>query len=820
MRLLRLLFLLPVVLHAQPGSLLSSAFPIPSSHAIVNATSIADDGSIYLSGDFTEVDNIARPGLAKLTPTGTLDLSFSPPPTPTSNLYALPTGHVMSIGLDSWTLFNPDGSPNIARLTDLPRTTVPYPQFHTPTRLYLIADNTLLAFRSSDLLPDPTFTSPITEDSPHQVVPAADSKLWLLTGSASLSFPIYNPDIHQTLLRLEENGSIDPTFTPITLLAGHSYSLESAPSDGFRLIIQWQGGWAYWPRATYRNLTADLYNASGEKIDSLAYSTPFSWPGTAIFQDPDLVIYPTLDTTRLVRRQASSQIPDPSFSIPIAAPSEPIVGPIQVITLDHLPSGKILLGGNRRFLADGTPDLSWHTPRLAKNPTITRLHRLPDGTILATGNFDLADNSSAPGILKLRSDDSPDPAFAPTFDFRFAEKILPFPDGTFLAQFSVYATDSTVGRAAPLARFTANGEFISLWPIPAAPGTATLYLGAVTDFAIQSDGTTLVATISGSDVRTIGFYQILPDGTAPLVPGSFANSNISGSLLLLHDDTYLRGNTHFAANGTLLETLPIDQLLNPLVQLPDRSVIFGRQYYSASAPTLVKWHPSTGIDSSFKAPLENQPNTRIFGITPAAHGKLILQKNTNSILLLPSGQISLEENSPLIRLHVTGQIDPTFRPPAGNIHSVLAETGGAILIAGDFTHLDGQARPGLARLADTRAIGFAEWIAAATARSGITDLAPDADPDHDGTTNFLEYATATDPSAPTPSQPTQLDSLTWMIPCNPEAPEISRRLETSNDLTTWQPARADQIRLETHHHCLTWTLLPGSPKLFSRVKIE
>lgn len=822
MTLLRsLLLLLPALLQAQPGTLLPSSFPDLSSHATVTATSLSDDGSFFLAGDFQEIDGIPRPGLAKLSPDGTLDTSFTPASGAASGLFALPTGHLMLLNQHSWSMLDPDGSPNSVLFPDLPKNESISPQYHHGGRHFIIAGTpaTLRAYRTSDFFSDSSFVSPITIHPPYQAVPAADSKLWLLTRSPSQPSPIYyNINFSHTLLRLLENGTVDPSFTPLELPAEHAYSLESAPSDGFRLIGEWLGRYNFWPRATNRSFRADQYNFAGEKIASLSYAAPFSWSAGAIFQDTDLVIYPTLDSTSLVRRLATTQTLDPSFSVPITAPAEPIRGPLSVVNLDHLPSGTILLGGTRRLLPDGSPDPRWHIPRISKNATISHLRRLPDGSVLAIGNFDLADGSPAPGILKLRPDDTPDPSFTPAFDFRFAKKILPFPDGSLLALFNVLATDQ--GQASQLARFSATGEFLSLWPIPEPPGTPTLFFGEVTDFAIQSDGTTLVSTFSNGEVPSPGFRRILPDGTSPLVPGVFLNSNIPGSLLLLHDDSYLRGNTRFAPDGTLLEAIPALAQLSPLVQLPDHSVIFARQFFSTITPPLVKWHPHTGLDPAFEDPFQNEPSTRISAITPAAHGKLIVQKNNTFTRLQADSPIIVQEDSTLVRLHATGQVDPTFRPPSGNLLANLDEPGGSLLIAGDFTTLDGQPREALARLADTRAIGFTEWIAATTARSGITDLARDSDPDHDGSSNFFEYAAGTDPTISTPSQPTRLGALTWMMPCNPEAPEINRRLETSTGLDTWIPARADQVRLETNRHCLTWTLLPGLPSLFSRVRID
>jgi len=65
----------------------------------------------------------------------------------------------------------------------------------------------------------------------------------------------------------------------------------------------------------------------------------------------------------------------------------------------------------------------------------------------------------------------------------------------------------------------------------------------------------------------------------------------------------------------------------------------------------------------------------------------------------------------------------------------------------------------------------------------------------------------------------QYDTITFQTPCNPEAPEILRQIQTSPDLLNWSPASANQVRLETSASCLTWTLLPNNPRTFTRLRI-
>lgn len=362
---------------------------------------------------------------------------------------------------------------------------------------------------------------------------------------------------------------------------------------------------------------------------------------------------------------------------------------------------------------------------------------------------------------------------------------------------------------------------MSLWPVPNPPGSATFSFGQVTDFVIQSDGTTLVTTFQNISVPSSGFHRIQPDGALQYAfPGNFQNFQLGSTLLLLDDDTYLLGNIRYAADGALLGPLAGISVQNPAVQLPDRSVIFFPAW--GNSPTQ-KWHPVTGVDANFTSSGQGTAFSQI--VTAAANDKLFIMTFSPISLRFISGQpvqVSSPPRANFTRLQSTGQADPTFRPPLADISNFLADGDDTMLITGSFDTVDGEPRSGIARLADTRAVGFPNWMAAATARSDLASgsLAATADPDHDGSSNFLEYAAGSDPLGTPTAQPRQLAGATWRLPCNPEAPEISRRLEASTNLSQWRPARGNEVRVDVNGGCLTWSLLPGAGKLFIRVRIE
>ncbi|MDA8959969.1 hypothetical protein N9F13_01025, partial [Akkermansiaceae bacterium] len=90
-----------------------------------------------------------------------------------------------------------------------------------------------------------------------------------------------------------------------------------------------------------------------------------------------------------------------------------------------------------------------------------------------------------------------------------------------------------------------------------------------------------------------------------------------------------------------------------------------------------------------------------------------------------------------------------------------------------------------------------------------------------GQSDYYEYALGSHPTNPSLTDPRhqKLAASTYRLLCNPDAPEVLRRLEVSSDLQSWRPALASEVRLPNTRSCLTWTLQPGFQHLFCRVKI-
>lgn len=824
MKLLALL-LLPTPLFATPGAVLDSSFPEFTAQATVLWSAADASGGVFVAGDFTAVNEASRPGLARLNPDGSLDSAFSPVdyPWPGSDqllfngqeiggprghgLFPLGDGKLLVLGGQRWDLLGPDGTAGQPGFADLPRTeTAPRPQFEADGRVWVIAGNELRAYHSASLERDPGFAMTGAPLPPYEAAPAGDGKLWVLGRSERKAPSSWISEYTFTIFRVEPNGTLDATFLPRELPQEYSYSLETAEGGGFRLTGEWTAGYWYWPAPFSLSLTTDSFDAAGNLLGRISLAAPRFWDRRQIVHPTaDSAIHPSLDGTTLVRKLANSAIPDPAFSIRMVGPEVPVAGPVSTRTLQGLADDRILVGGTRRFLADGTPDAGWQVPRLSRPAAISQLVRLPAGSVLATGEFDQAGGIAAPGAVILKQDGSRDPSFQPSFDFRQARRMRQLPDGGWLALFEVYARDGA-GNGSQLVRFRADGSFASLWPVPLPPGSAILYYGGGVELGVQSNGSALVTTINESDITSYFLRKISPDGSEPFSLDTSNPSRTSTALLVLPDDSYLRGNIHFAADGTKLKEIAGLETMIPAAQLPDGSVVFQRLAGLSAGPVLARWHPSTGVDATFMDTLGEEPSRNgVSGVCPAADGKLLVWG-------------SFSDGRSLLRLHANGQIDPTFRTPSGIVRAVMPEPGGSVLVAGDFENGE------LLRLDDTRASGFNAWIKAATTGSGWagTSLDPDADPDGDGSSNRLEYAAGSDPALcdPMRSQPRSTGPSSWVLMINPEAPEISRRLEVSSDLRQWLPADSTKVRLETTRAGFGWSQLPGHGSLFSRIRIE
>ena len=220
---------------ARPGKVLPDRFPSFSKQGTVYAAEVAEDGSVFMVGDFTEVNGVARPGIAKLTANGELDVTFEPtekvaatltfdllprePVTPyrqgpqwrVIELLPLFGGGVMIKNPDSWELRDANGEINWVAMPELPRsgTERAMPLISVGERLLMLNragvwPGEISAYSGAGFTLDESFQSP---PGVWAMARAGEGRLWAV-GRIAVD---ESGDLVR-LIRLNSDGSIDTVF--------------------------------------------------------------------------------------------------------------------------------------------------------------------------------------------------------------------------------------------------------------------------------------------------------------------------------------------------------------------------------------------------------------------------------------------------------------------------------------------------------------------------------------------------------------------------------------------------------------------------------
>jgi hypothetical protein len=166
--------------------------------------------------------------------------------------------------------------------------------------------------------------------------------------------------------------------------------------------------------------------------------------------------------------------------------------------------------------------------------------------------------------------------------------------------------------------------------------------------------------------------------------------------------------------------------------------------------------------------------------------------------------------------------DPAANATSSTLTAALRQSGtDYVWLAGSFNMTANVARDGLAVVTGESTIGYPAWSQAAL-RSLPTQSGPGMDPDGDGCSNFLEYATAADPLVANPADcaPRPIpDSPIWFgLWNNPEAPELYPLIRVSDSLQHWRTATGADITLESSGSQIIFGLLPNAPQRFAKVE--
>ena len=401
-----------------------------------------------------------------------------------------------------------------------------------------------------------------------------------------------------------------------------------------------------------------------------------------------------------------------------------------------LDDGRILIGGTinqpgtefgsifnlARLHPDGSVDSSFLTG-FGFDDAVLALEVLPDGKILAGGEFTSYDGSACNRIVRLNADG--------TVDSTFLANIGSGADG--------HVRDIAVESDG---RILLGGDFLNF------DGT-----GARGLVRLNADGTPAAALSlpfnTGFQARV---YSIIPEaGGKILVGGSFyiawTGSGFRSGVARLNSDGTRDSSFDPDAGAHASGSTSSIRTVSTMAALPDGKYLLGGSftaYDETNIPYLARIENDGSLDPAF---------------TPPA-----FDDNVEALLLQPDGAILAGgrfsvPSSGAARLNPDGTVDPTFEVGTGThngastrpVYAFALDDNGALFAGGNFFDWMGQSSRPVIKLV-SGITPYDLWAADnfTPAQIAAGDAAPTADPDGDQFENAAERALATPPLVANP----------------------------------------------------------------------
>jgi uncharacterized delta-60 repeat protein len=397
---------------------------------------------------------------------------------------------------------------------------------------------------------------------------------------------------------------------------------------------------------------------------------------------------------------------DPTFN---PVPSSPLLAAQQIVQ----PDGKVVVwstslvvdgvakGNVARLNADGSLDPTF-TFGASSEFYLTNLFLLPDGRIIAAGS----ENGLAK-MLRLNQDGSVDNSFAsgfPTngFGTSFYTVITAQPDGKIFAS----RRQSNLGyNELTLYRFNQDGSVDNTFT-PVGYGTARFFHPFITGLIVLPDGrlylsdTTTGAFISNAQLRRFNANGA-PDATweTPSFGGS-SGARIS-AIDVQADGAIVAAGNFDLVNGLakvdfvrLLPAGNVDTAFNPpafiegngVKDLSTGKILISSLVDTSGVIKIFRLNPDGSIDNAFV-------------IDPAVQtvSNPWVVDSSNRIIFLARITGSLQ----MVRLLPDGAVDPSFNANVaafGRVFDLARLADGRIYVSGEYTRMNGVARPSLSRV--------------------------------------------------------------------------------------------------------------------------
>jgi uncharacterized delta-60 repeat protein len=648
----------------------------------VAAVAMQADGKVLIGGSFSSYNGTPRNNIARLLPDGSLDAAFDVGSGANFSVSAIavqPDGRILVGGL--FTTFNGSPRGNLVRLLS---TGAVDPTFNTTvganfsvSAIAIQSDGRVLIggnFSSyngtsvncivrltQDGSLDPTFT-PGTGPSNYIKTIKLQPDGRILVGGAFLQF---SGSTRQYIARLQTNGVLDPTFAPAPGADDVVYSI-ALQADGKVLI----GGHFSNVNNLAKNRLARLESNGALDASFSSGFTSFSGDVLAITLQSDgkIVIggsfteYGGVAKQRLARLTSTGSL-DATFN-----PQGAGVGGGSILGFAWQPDGKLLIAGGlvtynervryglARLSPNGDLDIGFNQA-YGTQAIVRSIACQPDNKILIAGSLSAVNDNLRKGVARLDSDGNVDPTFDSSAgaDNNQVSCVLAQPDGRVLIGGS-FLNYGGVPRSR-IARLTASGALDTSFD----PGTGAN--GIITAMAIQSDG----------KIWICGDFTIFRGVSITRIARLTADGNL--------DPLF---NPGAGANAAI----------NAIVLQPDGKAIIGGSFtsYNGATRNRVARINANGLQDTLFDPALGA-NNAVSALLLQADGRILVGGAFTTFNGQPHGGI--------VRLAAIGVLDPTFLAGAGangSIMSLAQQPDGKILAGGLFTSFNNVPSVRVARL--------------------------------------------------------------------------------------------------------------------------
>ena len=724
--------------HGAAGDVDLSFDPGSGVNGPVQAVAVQPDGKVIIGGEFTTVKRSARFKLARLNADGSDDSSFNPGTVIGATVLAValqPDGKVLVGHGGGISRHNSDGTPD-SSFDSTYAGTGPNGAVSSialqPDGKVLIGGyfttvngtnrNHIARLDANGSLDDSFNPGTGADHYVFSVALQSDGKV-LIGGY----FNTVNGTNRSRLARLNANGSLDssfifnPSFNPGAGYDNQIYSLASQ-SDG-RVLV---GGYFGSIDGTNRGRIARL-NVNGSLDSTFKSGSGADGSVRSLGLQPDGKVliggdFTTVNGTNrngIARLNANGSL-DSSFN-----PGTGVAGAEypSVLSLAVRTNGQVFIGGNftvvggtsrdrmARLNADGGLDSSFN-PGAGVNNSIAYLAVQPNGKVLIAGEFWKVQDLDRLGIARLNADGSGDSSFDAGTTFGSVNFFALQPDGKVIlggpmprlnpngSREGSFHPELLFGVVTPSPYDSAGATTVALQPDGKILVGVTSYLYYGCDYEgcsslgirysvarLNADGSRDTNFIRGGVAGQVSSIAVQPDGKV-LIGGSFstvAGTNRSGIARLDTDGSL--DNSFNPGTGP-------DSGVTSVVSQPDGRVLIGGYFTTVNGTNrnnIARLNANGSLDSSFNP--ATVPNGVVRSIALQPDGKVLI-----------GGDFAIVNgtNRPgIARLNANGSLDNSFNSGTGadgNVSSIALQSDGSVLIAGDFTTVNGVVRPHVARL--------------------------------------------------------------------------------------------------------------------------